>query len=365
MQPTPDFARLPQSIRTPSFPYGHCQGIAVDTERGCVYYSFTTALVKTDLSGNFLGSAVGLLGHLGCIVRNGEDGLIYGSLEYKNDAIGKGILKRAAVSGTVENGFYIAVFDGDKIVRAEMDAEGDGIMTAAFLKPVTDDYLGTAENGEMHIFGCSGIDGTAIGPMPGDAAQNPKQWLFVAYGIYSDVNRCDNDHQVLLRFDPEDIKAHAKPLSQENMHRLGEDMAYARYFVYTGNTTYGVQNLEYDPARNVYLMAVYQGKKPQFPNYPMYLIDAGKAPVHTVLCGLGTQKGDLLSLAPGNVYDDTAKIPGVDYPYGATGIAALGADDAGVPYYYVSYDEHEENGWYTVVRLCRGDDEHFIVPAER
>ena len=145
MQSTPDFARLPQSIRTPSFPYGHCQGIAVDTERGCVYYSFTTALVKTDLSGNFLGSAVGLLGHLGCIVRNDADGLIYGSLEYKNDAIGKGILKRAAVSEAVENGFYIAVFDGDKIVRAEMDAEEDGIMTAAFLKPVTDDYLGTAE----------------------------------------------------------------------------------------------------------------------------------------------------------------------------------------------------------------------------
>ena len=171
---------LPTSIPSGSYPYGHCQGIAVDTQKRVVYYSYTTALVKTDFDGNFLGSVIGLLGHLGCIVRRPSDGLVYGSLEYKNDAIGQGILKRANAE-SVENGFYIAVFDGDRITRADMDAERDGIMTAAYLAPVTDDYLGTAENGRPHIHGCSGIDGTAIGPMPG--SDDKKEWLFVAYGV--------------------------------------------------------------------------------------------------------------------------------------------------------------------------------------
>ena len=35
---------------------GHVQGIAVDTDRGHVYYCFTTILVKTDLCGQVLGT---------------------------------------------------------------------------------------------------------------------------------------------------------------------------------------------------------------------------------------------------------------------------------------------------------------------
>ena len=357
-------SNLPRSVRTASYSYGHCQGIAVDCEKRAVYYSFTTALIKTDFDGRFIGSVIGLLGHLGCIVRRPSDGMIYGSLEYKNDEIGQGILKRANAHA-VTNGFYMAVFDGEKITRAEMDAEKDGIMTAAFLKPVLDDYSGYAENGKAHIYGCSGIDGTAIGPMPGSDSE--KEWLFVAYGIYSDTERSDNDHQVLLRFDPDEIRRNARPLSQNAMHRMGADMAYARYFVYTGNTCYGVQNLEYDPARGVYLMAVYPGRKPQFPNYPMYMIDASQAPCMQPLKGLSGQSGHLLTLAAGNVRDEATGIPGSDYPFGATGIAALGmgiadgADDAAArPYYYVSYDGHDENGYYTEVRLCVGTPDKWI-----
>ena len=63
-----NYANLPKNIFSGEYKAGHCQGIAVDTERGYIYYSFTTMLVKTDLEGNFIGSVVGLLGHLGCIV---------------------------------------------------------------------------------------------------------------------------------------------------------------------------------------------------------------------------------------------------------------------------------------------------------
>ena len=54
----------------------HCQGLAVDEKNGYVYYSFTTLLVKTDLEGNLIGTVDGLIGHLGCIAYNAEDGRV-------------------------------------------------------------------------------------------------------------------------------------------------------------------------------------------------------------------------------------------------------------------------------------------------
>ena len=73
---------LPLEIDSGRWNYGHCQGIAVDGKREYIYYSFTTALIKTDLEGNVVGTVTGLLGHLGCIAFNEEDGRVYGSLEY-------------------------------------------------------------------------------------------------------------------------------------------------------------------------------------------------------------------------------------------------------------------------------------------
>ena len=43
----------------------HVQGIAIDRTRRCMYFSFTTSLVKTDLKGNVIGSVEHLTGHLG------------------------------------------------------------------------------------------------------------------------------------------------------------------------------------------------------------------------------------------------------------------------------------------------------------
>ena len=70
---------LPDRIFSGYWREGHVQGIAVDTERGFVYYSFTTILLKTDLAGNPVGSVLNLAGHLGCITYDAEANAVYGS----------------------------------------------------------------------------------------------------------------------------------------------------------------------------------------------------------------------------------------------------------------------------------------------
>ena len=99
-----------QTVAVGPFKAGHCQGIAVDERRGHIYFSFTTMLVKTDLAGKVLGSVTGLIGHLGSLTFNEEDGRVYGSLEYKMDEVGQGILRQEGVDREVPNAWYIAIF---------------------------------------------------------------------------------------------------------------------------------------------------------------------------------------------------------------------------------------------------------------
>ena len=79
----PDLRNLPREIRSGEQGPFHVQGIAVDLERGYIYFSFTTKLLKMDFEGNLIGSVDGMTGHLGCLTVNPEDGRVYGSLEYK------------------------------------------------------------------------------------------------------------------------------------------------------------------------------------------------------------------------------------------------------------------------------------------
>ena len=108
---------LPKKLHTEGWKAGHVQGIAVDTKQEYLYLSFTTMLVKMDMQGNVVGTVKGLLGHLGCLEFNDEDRRLYGSLEYKNDAIGKGILRQEGVAKQFPTGFYVAIFDVDKIMQ--------------------------------------------------------------------------------------------------------------------------------------------------------------------------------------------------------------------------------------------------------
>ena len=294
----PDLGKLPRTILSGEQGPFHVQGIAVDLERGYIYFSFTTKLLKMDLAGNLIGSVDGLTGHLGCLTMNPADGRVYGSLEYKDDAIGKGIRKTldGESEGADQTGFYIAVFDVDRIVRPDMDAERDRVMTAVYVKEAVDDYFAETVNGGRtvaHRFGCSGIDGVTFAPRFGSGEEG--DWLYVAYGIYGDTLRTDNDYQVLLAYDTKEWKRYEQPLSQSNLHKSGPAAPDRKYFVRTGNTSYGIQNLAYDPASGNLYAAVYKGKKPHYPNWSLFVIDGSKPARRESLQGFDTPtEGEVL-----------------------------------------------------------------------
>ena len=327
-------------------PFGHVQGIAYDPIKQEFYFSFTTALLKTDREGRLLGSVTGLVGHLGCIAWNAAERRVYGSLEYKHDCIGRGILDHVG-EREYADAFYIARFDGDKITEPGMSAETGGVMTAVYLREVCEDYAAGR-------YGCGGMDGVTFAPAFG--SREPKQYLYVAYGIYSDTARVDNDHQVLLQYDVENWDGVAKPLLQADMHRSGPKKPEGKLFLYTGNTTFGVQNLEYDPASDLILAAVYKGEKPEFPNWPMFFADRSVSPVRMPLCGVG-EEGDVIVLASCGKRKTEGGIPGSDFPYGSTGIVSLGGgmfffsvpfrDETGECCQIRRYRFHRETGEFT------------------
>ena len=334
---------LPEVIRTGVYRGGHIQGIAIDKDRKYIYCSFTTELVKLDMNGNEIGSVKGFLGHLGCLAYCEEDGRVYASLEYKNDAIGKGVLRTLGIQNEIKNAFYVAAFDGEKIVRSGMNAEEDGVMKTVFLREPTDDYLYEWKQGDeicKHRFGCSGIDGMTFAPIRGEMR------LLVAYGVYGDIDRKDNDYQVLLSYVPAELRSYEDVLRVDNIHESGPSSCKERFFVYTGNTTYGVQNMEYDPYTGDIFLAVYRGQKECFPNFKMFVIDGSKAPEEKVLLGMDGVCGMTLSVKEKGLCEKG--MYGYRFPYGSTGMIALGDG-----YFYFSED-HGKNGEYSSdIRLYR------------
>ena len=146
-----------------------------------------------------------------------------------------------------------------------------------------------------HRFGCSGIDGVTFAPRFGSGEEG--DWLYVAYGIYGDTLRTDNDYQVLLAYDTKEWKRYEQPLSQSNLHKSGPAAPDRKYFVRTGNTSYGIQNLAYDPASGNLYAAVYKGKKPHYPNWSLFVIDGSKPARRESLQGFDTPtEGEVLSL---------------------------------------------------------------------
>ncbi|GAA2129980.1 hypothetical protein [Streptomyces synnematoformans] len=307
--------QLPTHIHGGAWPTSHVQGVTVDTERGLVYWSFTQMLVKTDLDGNVIGTVEGLTGHLGDIDLNHRDGRVYGSLEYK-----------------AEEAFYIAVFDVDEIDRVGMNAETDGVMTAVHLDEVVEDFTadmngdgvfdGDTADTPDHRYGCSGIDGVSFGP--GFGRRGGPQKLMVAYGVYSHTGRADNDHQVILEYDVRNWRRYERPLSQADPHRSGPKRHGGKYFAYTGNTTYGVQNLQYDPYTRNWIMAVYKGKKEGFPNYSFFTVDGTKKPVRGEIRGQAEpEEGRLLTLRDAGLNDPETGLRGWEF-HGNYGFDALG-----------------------------------------
>jgi hypothetical protein len=300
-------SRLPLQQNGGTWPTSHVQGIAVDLQGGYIYYSFTTLLAKYDFNGQLVGTLVGWAGHLGDLDFNPRDGCVYGSLEYKQD-----------------RAFYIAVIDVSRLDRVGVDAAKSEIFRTVYLPEVVKDYTADLNgdgqfDGDIaqtadHRYGCSGIDGVSFGPEFG-RIDGPRL-LTVAYGIYANLTRTDNDHQVLLQYDVADWARYARPLTETAPHHSGPAEAHGKYFVRTGNTTYGVQNLAYDDVQQRWFMGVYQGKKPTFPNYLLFAVDAHTAPVRGDLIGVpaangkGAEQGLLLKLADDGLADTATGIRG-------------------------------------------------------
>jgi hypothetical protein len=174
--------------------------------------------------------------------------------------------------------------------------------------------------------------------------------LMVSYGVYGDNNRTDNDTNVILQFDWRKFADVAKPLAQGAPHHSGLHSDF-RYFLPTGNTTWGIQNLEYDAFTGDWLAAVYVGKKPEYPNYPMYVIDGRKPGVMAELKGLDGEWGLTLSLRQSGAYHPESGVWGWTFSKGQTGLYSLGNG-----YFYVSHNGKtpEPENWQTsVVHLYR------------
>lgn len=290
-----------------TWPTSHVQGIAVDLQGGHIYYSFTTLLAKYDFSGKLVGTLVGWAGHLGDLDFNPRDGRVYGSLEYKKD-----------------KAFYIAVVDVGRIDRVGIEVGKSDLFRTVYLPEVVSDYTadlngdgkfdGDTAKTPDHRYGCSGIDGVSFGPEFG-RTDGPRL-LTVAYGIYSNLERTDNDHQVLLQYDISGWRRYERPLSESAPHHSGPDKPRGKYFVRTGNTHYGVQNLAYDDVQQRWFLGVYKGRKPSFPNYLMFAVDARTPPARGPLVGVpgpggrGTEEGLLLALAEDGLKDAATGIRG-------------------------------------------------------
>ncbi len=334
---------------------GHVQGIAVDQRNGYLYYSFTNLLAKYDFNGALVGTLVGWNGHLGDLDFNPDDGKVYGSLEYKKD-----------------QAFYIAIIDVQRIDRVGVNAADNDIVRTVYLPEVVNDYTadingdgrfdgddgryrGNEASSPDHRYGCSGIDGVSFGPRFGHTGGTPL--LTVAYGIYGNTERSDNDHQVLLQYDVSQWQALARPLLEAQPHHSGPAEVDGKYFVYTGNTSYGVQNLSYDPAGKRWLMGVYQGKKPDFPNYLMFAVDAQAAPVRGDLRGVAAtdarawEQGLLLPLADAGLVDKATGIRGWQQK-ADVGLQALGG---GLFYLVDNYREGPQQA--AKLRLVRWNDD--------
>lgn len=348
---------LPLSHNGGTWDAGHVQGVAVDLERGYIYYSFTNLLAKYDLEGRLVGTLVGWTGHLGDLAFNPADGKLYGSLEYKAD-----------------QAFYIAVIDVAGLRGVDVEAGESGLFKTVHLDEVARDYATDMDgNGRFdgdvaatrdHRYGASGIDGVAFGPRFG--GRDGPSLLTVAYGVYGDVTRTDNDHQVLLQYDIADWDRYARPLSEAEPHRAGPAAVDGKYFVRTGNTTYGVQTLAYDAEAGRWFMGVYQGRKPGLPNYLLFAVEAGSQPTQSDLVGVpassgtGWEQGLVLPLAQDGLEDPATGLRGWRWK------ADVGLEPLGRGLFYLAMNSGGKGSQTADLTLMRwtGDPQAPFAPAD-
>lgn len=246
------------------------------------------------------------------------------------------------------------------------------IFRTVYLPEVAADYAadmdgdgkfdGNVADTRDHRYGCSGIDGVGFGPAFGQV--DGPRYLTVAYGIYSNAERVDNDHQVLLQYDISGWDKYAKPLTEAAPHHSGPGTPQGKYFVRTGNTTYGVQNLSYDETLQRWFMGVYPGRKTSFPHYSLFAVDARTQPTRSDLVGVpsveGWEQGRLLALADDGLKDAATGVRGWHQK------ADVGFQPVGHGLFYLSVNSGAKGAQTSDITLMRwtGEAQTPFVPVK-
>lgn len=313
----------------------HVQGIAFDKECNLLYSSFTSSFLKSGPDGELLGSITGINGHLGAMTFDPSSRKAYASLEMKDDAIGRNISSALGMSGYTreQSRFYIAEIDVDKVNAPDTPFEDAVILHE--VKEAGMDYAAELElNGVKveHRYGCSGIDGVAVAPAFGKKkGHKDERYLYVGYGIYGDTTRTDNDYNILLCYSLDNLET---PLH--------------KYFIRTGNTTYGIQNMTYDDYSDRLYLAVYKGKKQENPNYSMFAVEMSQEPFLGKLEGVTYHEGEA---------EQVNFCEGWHFKWGSMGLCSLGN-----AYFYISEIGKENGRQYcnaTLYRLTEGSEIPF------
>lgn len=201
----------------------HMQGFT--SGKGFMYWSFTDCIVKTTISGTMRCQTEIKGGHLGCI--DYYDGKIYGS--YLGNAL----------PGKVWNdwsSFKVYVFDADDLHVIDI------------INMDICDYYKSISCFDNDTRGFQGIDGIAIGKDP--ATKERK--LFAACALYSNEKY---DHQIILQ--------------------CSLDGKYEKeYHFKTGNTVFGIQNLDYDETTGKLWFSTYGPSEPYQAKETLYCTNA-------------------------------------------------------------------------------------------
>ncbi|MBQ4348230.1 MAG: hypothetical protein IJC79_01265 [Clostridia bacterium] len=284
----------------------HCQGMAIDKQGGFAYYSYTNTFVKCDLEGNALGTLTGFEGHLGDVCYNEKDGKVYASL----NPVGKKAL-------------YVAIIDVAKLDKKCLDCEKSGLVRTVHLPEVWKDFSAKVQNGGRTYsrrYGVSGTDAMCFGP---SFSSGKGHYLTISCGTTPQTERTDNDYQILLQYDVSGWwDKYAQPLNESKVHHKGPEKHAGKYFVYTGNTNYGVQTMTYFPELNLWMLNVYTTlKEDKFPDYNLFIVDGDIKPKKQALKGQqGEDVQKVLTLYQDGLRHENTGIYGWFASNGAKGI---------------------------------------------
>lgn len=200
----------------------HLQGFTSDGTY--MYWSFTDTVVKTTLKGTVRRCVPISGGHLGDI--DYHEGKLYASF------MGNSLPGHPWNDWT---SFMIYVFDAETL-EIEKKINLDICDHYKSLKGTPDDTRGF-----------QGIDGVAFGKIPGT-----EEWrMFVACALDTGVSYENN---ILLRFTLDGVYETEYPIK-------------------TGNTVFGIQNLDYDATTGEFWFSTYGGSEPYQPKETLYKTD--------------------------------------------------------------------------------------------